>query len=118
LGFANYYRKFIEGYGLIVKPMTKLTGNKSWTWGSDQQKAFNQIKKQIITEPILAILQYNGKFKMEIDASNYAKEAVLFQQQDNQWKTITYMSNAMTLAEQNYEIADKELSAIMTALTY
>jgi hypothetical protein len=36
LGFTNYYRKFIEGYGLIAKPMTKLTGNEPWTWGSDQ----------------------------------------------------------------------------------
>jgi hypothetical protein len=36
LGFANYYRKFIKGYGLITKSMTKLTGNKPWTWGSDQ----------------------------------------------------------------------------------
>jgi hypothetical protein len=32
LGFANYYRKFIEGYGSIAKPMTKLTGNEPWTW--------------------------------------------------------------------------------------
>jgi hypothetical protein len=45
LGFANYYRKFIEGYGLITKPMTKLTGNETWIWGPDQQKAFDQIKK-------------------------------------------------------------------------
>jgi hypothetical protein len=45
LGFANYYRKFIKGYGSIAKPMTKLTGNETWTWGPDQQEAFNQIKK-------------------------------------------------------------------------
>jgi hypothetical protein len=56
LGFANYYRKFIEGYGLIGKPITKLTGNEPWTWGPDQQKAFDQIKKWMITELILAIL--------------------------------------------------------------
>jgi RNase H-like domain found in reverse transcriptase/Reverse transcriptase (RNA-dependent DNA polymerase) len=118
LGFANYYRKFIEGYGSIAKPMTKLTGNKPWTWGPDQQKAFDQIKKRMITEPILAIPQRHGKFKMEVDASDYAKGAVLFQQQDNKWKTIAYMSNAMTPVERNYEITDKELSAIMTALMH
>jgi RNase H-like domain found in reverse transcriptase len=118
LGFANLYRKFIEGYGSIAKPMTKLTGKEPWTWGSDQQKAFNQIKKQMITEPILAIPRHHGKFKMEVDASDYAKGAVLFQQQNNQWKTIAYMSNAMTPAEQNYKIADKELSAIMTVLVH
>jgi Reverse transcriptase (RNA-dependent DNA polymerase) len=36
LGFANYYRKFFEGYRSIAKPMTKLTDNKPWTWDSDQ----------------------------------------------------------------------------------
>jgi deoxyuridine 5'-triphosphate nucleotidohydrolase len=118
LGFANYYRKFIEGYGLIVKPMTKLKGNEPWTWGSDQQKAFNQIKKQMITELILAIPWCNSKFKIEVDTSDYAKGAVLFQQQDNQWKTIAYMSNAMIPAEWNYEIADKELSVIITVLIH
>jgi RNase H-like domain found in reverse transcriptase len=50
-------------------------------------------------EPILAIPRHHVKFKMEVDASDYAKGAVLFQQQDNQWKTIAYMSNAMTPAE-------------------
>jgi Reverse transcriptase (RNA-dependent DNA polymerase) len=57
LGFANYYRKFIEDYGSIAKPMTKLTGNEPWTWGSDQQKAFDQIKKWIIMELILKSMQ-------------------------------------------------------------
>jgi RNase H-like domain found in reverse transcriptase len=55
---------------------------------------------------------------MEVDASDYAKGAVLFQQQDNQWKMIAYMSNAMTPVEWNDEIADKELLAIMTALMH
>jgi RNase H-like domain found in reverse transcriptase/Reverse transcriptase (RNA-dependent DNA polymerase) len=118
LGFANYYRKFIEGYGSIVKPMTKLTDNEPWTWGSDQQKAFNQIKKRMIMEPILAIPRRHGKFRMEVDTSDYAKGAVLYQEQDNTWKTIAYISNAMTPVEWNYEVVDKELLAIMTALVY
>jgi RNase H-like domain found in reverse transcriptase len=72
----------------------------------------------MITELILAIPQRNGKFKMEVNTSNYAKGAILYQEQDNKWKTIAYMSTAMTPAEQNYEVADKELSAIMTALMH
>jgi RNase H-like domain found in reverse transcriptase len=78
LGFANYYRKFIKGYGSIAKPMTKLTGNENWTWGPDQQEAFDQIKKQMYTEPILLIPQREGIFKIKVDASNYAKGAILY----------------------------------------
>jgi RNase H-like domain found in reverse transcriptase len=99
LGFANYYRKFIEGYRSIVKPITKLTGNKPWTWGFNQQKAFDQIKKWMIIELILAIPWQNSKFKMEVDVSDYAKGAVLYQQQDNQWKMIIYISTAITPVE-------------------
>jgi RNase H-like domain found in reverse transcriptase/Reverse transcriptase (RNA-dependent DNA polymerase)/dUTPase len=118
LGFANYYRKFIEDYGSITKPMTKLTSNKTWTWGPNQQEAFDQIKKQMCTEPILLISQRDGLFKIKVDVSNYAKGAILYQEQDKIFETIAYLSTAMSPAEQNYDAADKELSAIITALTH
>jgi Reverse transcriptase (RNA-dependent DNA polymerase)/RNase H-like domain found in reverse transcriptase len=79
LGFANYYRKFIEGYGSITKPMTKLTGNEIWTWGPDQQEVFDQIKKHMCTELILSIPQREGLFKIKVDVSNYAKGTILYQ---------------------------------------
>jgi RNase H-like domain found in reverse transcriptase len=55
---------------------------------------------------------------MEVDASNYAKGAVLYQKQDDMFKTIAYMLTTMLLAKWNYDVADKELSAIMMALTH
>jgi RNase H-like domain found in reverse transcriptase len=55
---------------------------------------------------------------MEVNTSDYAKGAVLYQEQDNQCKMIAYMSTAMTPAEWNYNVADKELSVIMTALIH
>jgi RNase H-like domain found in reverse transcriptase len=57
-------------------------------------------------------------FKIKVDASNYAKGTILYQEQDKIFKTIAYLSIAMSPTEQNYDAASKELSAIMTALTH
>ncbi|GKE10580.1 putative reverse transcriptase domain-containing protein [Tanacetum coccineum] len=41
LGLAGYYRRFIEGFSLIAKPLTKLTQkNKNYEWGEDEEEAF------------------------------------------------------------------------------
>ena len=54
---------------------------------------------------------------METDVLGYAIEGVLSQEQDGKWKLIAFLSRTMQLAEQNYEIYDKELPAIVEALT-
>ena len=54
---------------------------------------------------------------METDASGHAIEGVLFQEQDEKWKPIAFLSRTMQLAERNYEIYDKELLVIVEALT-
>ena len=66
--------------------------------------------------PILALPQPDGQFRVKTNASGYAIGAVLSQQQNEQWHPITFLSHCMTPAEQNYEIYDKELLAIVVAL--
>ena len=53
---------------------------------------------------------------METDASGHAIEGVLSQEQNGNWKPITFLLRTMQLAERNYEIYDKELLAIVEAL--
>ena len=55
LGYANFYRRFIKGFSGVVKPLTKLTGNKPWKWGEEQTKAFNELKARVCSEPVIAI---------------------------------------------------------------
>ncbi|SJL18814.1 uncharacterized protein ARMOST_22415 [Armillaria ostoyae] len=66
---------------------------------------------------ILAILNATGRFRVEADASNGAVGAVLSQEQDGKWRLVAFMSKALTATERNYEIYDKELLAIMLALS-
>ncbi|SJL08520.1 uncharacterized protein ARMOST_11884 [Armillaria ostoyae] len=117
LGFTNFYRKFIKNYSKVVRALTQLTGNAEWTWGAAQNQAFQQLKKQMAEDVILAIPNRTGRFRVEADASNGAIGAVLSQEQEGRWRPIAFMSKALTATEHNYEIYDKELLAIMLALS-
>jgi len=54
---------------------------------------------------------------VETDTSEHAIEVVLSQEQKGKWKPIAFLSRTIQLAERNYEIYDKELLAIVEALT-
>ncbi|GJS51436.1 hypothetical protein Tco_0624798 [Tanacetum coccineum] len=55
LGLAGYYRRFIEGFSKIAKPMTKLTQKKvKFVWGDKQEAAFQLLKQKLCSTPILA----------------------------------------------------------------
>lgn len=116
LGFANFYRRFIKDFSKIAGPMTKLTGQAEWTWGMDQQEAFDTIKTAMTTGPVLAVPNNDDPLKVECDASKFALGAELAQKQDGTWRTIAYLSKSLSPAERNYEIYDRELLAVMTAL--
>ena len=116
LGFCNFYRHFIKDYSKIAKPLTILTGDIPWTWTDHQQHAFNTLINAITTEPVLALPQPRGQFRLEADSSDYAVGAVLSQIQNEKWHPIAYLSKALTETQRNYEIYDKEMLAIMLAL--
>ncbi|KAJ3559362.1 hypothetical protein NM688_g396 [Phlebia brevispora] len=116
LGFANFYRKFIKDFSKIAQPMTKLTGQAEWSWDTEQQDAFERIKTAMTTAPVLAVPNDDDQFKVECDASKFALGAELAQKQDGTWRTIAYLSKSLSLAERNYEIYDRELLGLMTAL--
>ncbi|GKA54047.1 hypothetical protein Tco_0752996, partial [Tanacetum coccineum] len=53
LGLAGYYRRFIEGFSKIAKPMTKLTQKKvKFKWGDKQEAAFQLLKQKLCSAPI------------------------------------------------------------------
>lgn len=70
----------------------------------------------ITSAPVLVIPNNKDLFRVECDASDFAIGGVLSQKQGDQWHPVAYLSHAMNTTERNYEIYDKELLAIMTAL--
>jgi len=116
LGFANFYRRFIHNFSHTARPLNELKGKKEWKWEKEHQEAFEELKEKITSQPVLALPKREGKFRIEMDALGHAIGGVLSQEQEGKWKSIAFLSRTMQPAEQNYEIYDKELLAIVEAL--
>jgi hypothetical protein len=116
LGFANFYRIFIDGFSRIVSPLTALLKKDTkFVWNSTAQQAFDLLKKLFTTAPILCHADPFKEFTLETDASNYAISGILSQvQNDGLLHPVGFYSRKMTSSEKNYEIHDKELLAIIS----
>ncbi|GKC85858.1 putative reverse transcriptase domain-containing protein, partial [Tanacetum coccineum] len=80
LGLAGYYRRFIEGFSKIAKPMTELTQkNQKFDWGEEQEEAFQLLKQKLCAAPILALPEGSEDFVVYCDASIKGLGAVLMQ---------------------------------------
>ncbi|GJR50985.1 putative reverse transcriptase domain-containing protein [Tanacetum coccineum] len=113
LGLAGYYRRFIEGFSKIAKPMTKLTQKKvKFEWGDKQEAAFQLLKQKLCSAPILALPEGSEDFIVYCDASKKGLGAVLMQRE----KVISYASRQLKIHEKNYTTHDLELGAVVFAL--
>ena len=117
LRFANFYQCFIQNFSHTAKLLNELKGKKKWKWDKEHQKTFEELKEKITSQPVLFLPRREGKFRVKMDASGHAIGRVLSQEQDGKWKLIVFLSRMMQPAERNYEIYDKELLAIVEALT-
>ncbi|GJZ07148.1 putative reverse transcriptase domain-containing protein [Tanacetum coccineum] len=110
---AGYYRRFIEGFSKIAKPMTKLTQKKvKFEWGDKQEAAFQLLKQKLCSAPILALPEGSEDFIAYCDASKKGLGAVLMQRE----KVISYASRQLKIHEKNYTTHDLELGAVVFAL--
>nr|GEZ16498.1 reverse transcriptase domain-containing protein [Tanacetum cinerariifolium] len=108
LGLAGYYRRFIEGFLKIAKPMTKLTQKKiKFEWGDKQEAVFQLLKLKLCSAPILALPEGSKDFVAYCDASIKGLGAVLMQRD----KVISYASRQLKIHEKNYTTHDLELGA-------
>ncbi|GJX87928.1 putative reverse transcriptase domain-containing protein [Tanacetum coccineum] len=113
LGLAGYYRRFIEGFSKIAKPMTKLTQKKvKFVWGDKQEAAFQLLKQKLCSAPILALPEGSKDFIAYCDASIKGLGVVLMQRE----KVIAYASRQLKIHEKNYTTHDLELGAVVFAL--
>ncbi|GKA50235.1 putative reverse transcriptase domain-containing protein [Tanacetum coccineum] len=113
LGLAGYYRRFIEGFSKIARPMTKLTQKSvKFDWGEKAEAAFQLLKQKLCSALILALPEGSENFVVYCDASHKGLGAVLMQKE----KVIAYASRQLKVHEKNYTTHDLELGAVVFAL--
>ncbi|GJS80033.1 putative reverse transcriptase domain-containing protein [Tanacetum coccineum] len=113
LGLAGYYRRFIEGFSKIAKPMTKLTQkNVKFDWSEKAEAAFQLLKQKLCSAPILALPKGSENFVVYYDASRKGLGVVLMQRE----KFIAYASRQLMIHDKNYTTYDLKLRAVVFAL--
>nr|GEY43145.1 hypothetical protein [Tanacetum cinerariifolium] len=112
-GLAGYYRRFIEDFSKIARPMTNLTQKSvKYDWGEKVDVAFHRLKQKLCSAPILALPEGSENFVVYCNASQKVFGTVLMQKE----KVIAYASRQLKVHEMNYTIHNLELSAVVFAL--
>ena len=132
LGFVGYYRRFIKDFSKISRPLAELVPEPTrkarrksknsivpdkWEWGDVQQAAFDDLKQQLISFPILGFPEYNQPFELHTDASTKGLGAVLYQDQGGVKRVIAYASRSLSRSEKNYAVHKLEFLALKWAIT-
>nr|GEW61265.1 hypothetical protein [Tanacetum cinerariifolium] len=116
LGHAGFYRRFIQDFSKISRPMTHLLEkNTPFIFLEDCIKSFQMLKKKLTEAPILIAPNCDLPFELMCDASDFAIGAVLGQRHEKHFKPIHYASKTMNDAESNYTTTEKEMFAVVYA---
>ena len=106
LRLTNYYRRFIQNYAHVAKPLNRLTEKTAtFQWTEECQQAFDFLKHKLTSTPILAHPDYSLPFTLDTDASDVGIGAVLSQTHpDGKKHVIAYHSRALTKSERRYSV--------------
>ncbi|GKA36081.1 reverse transcriptase domain-containing protein [Tanacetum coccineum] len=119
LGHAGFYRRFIQDFSKISRPITHLLEKDTpFVFSQDCINAFETTLKKKLTEaPILVVPDWNLPFELMCDASDFAISAVLGQRKTKHFQPIHYASKTMTEAQIHYTTTEKEMLAVVYVYT-
>lgn len=114
LGVINYLNKFIPNYSNKTAPLRELLRNNiHFEWHKIHDEAFNDIKKSLMSSPVLQFYDIKKDAIVSVDSSQSGVGAVLLQ---NNFPC-AYASRALTETQRNYAQIEKELLSICFGLT-
>ena len=112
LGLAGYYRRFVEGFSVIARPLTSLLRKTTrFVWSDQCRQSFEELKRRLTSAPILAQPEGTEDFVVYSDASKLGLGCVLMQR----GRVIAYASRQLKTYEENYPTHDLELAAVRSS---
>jgi len=113
LGMAGYYRRCIEGFSKLAKPMTALLEkNAKFIWSKECQASLEELKKRLTSAPVLILPDITKSFSIYCAASRQGLGCVLMQE----GRVVAYASRQLRKHELNYLTHDLESAAMVHAL--
>ena len=118
LGLASFYRRFIRSFSRMTRPLTELLKkNRTFKWHRAADAAFVALRTAFTKAPVLKYFDPALPVVLETDASEFALGAVISQRNlEGELHPVAFYSRKFTQAEENYEIYDKELLAIVDTM--
>ena len=117
MGHTGFYRRFIKNFSFIARPLTSLLAKDApFIFDDECLKAFNTLKKALVSAPTIQPPDWNLPFEIMCDASDYAVGAVLGQSKDKKHHAISYASKTLLSPQLNYSTTEKELLAVVFAI--
>jgi hypothetical protein len=110
IGKINFIRRFISNLSKRTRPFSpllKLKADQEFVWGSDQQKALKDIKKYLVTPPVLVPPQRDKPFKMYLSGHENAIGSALIQEFEGKGRVIYYVSRRLLDAETRYSSVER-----------
>lgn len=114
LGFASYYRRFVNGFAKLAGPLHQLVAELAGTkprkgsgqalgaaWTPQCEESFEALKSRLVSAPVLAYADFSRPFILEIDASYSGLGAVLSQETDSGIRPVAYASRGLRPTERN-----------------
>eukprot|EP00731_Ephydatia_muelleri_P017386 Em0010g484a len=113
LGLASYYCRFVQGFAQVAAPLNALTNKgKEWMWTADCTHAFLELKKRLVSTPVLVMPQFTQEFILDTDACGEGLGAVLSQAIEGEEKVVAYASKTLTRTERKYCATRREMLAL------
>lgn len=118
LGLCSYFRKFVEGFSVIAKPLYDLTKkNVEFQFGEAEQRVFEVLKDRLVNVPILSIYSPQDETELHCDASATGFGAIMLQKKaDRKLHPVFYFLKRTTEIESRYHSYELETLAIIYAL--
>ncbi len=114
LGTAGYYRRSVRNFAAIAAPLHRLTDKDTiWHWEAEHQVAFEHLKEQLCTAPVLQFPVPGARYILDTDASLFSIGAVLSQVVAGEERVLGYASRTLSKAERNYCVTRRELLAVV-----
>lgn len=106
---VNYYRKFISNCTALQALLTALSReNARWRCGQEQEDAVCILVKALVDTTELWLPRLNKQFVIKADTSDLSLGTVLLQEHGGVLRPVAFVSQSLTLAEQNYSVAERE----------
>ena len=118
LGLLGYYRKFIDNFAKLTKPLTSCLKKNSVINPNNSEyiECFETCKTLLTNDPILQYPDFEKEFIVTTDASDVALGAVLSQNTNGSDLPVAYASRTLNDSERRLATIEKELLAILFAL--